>query len=116
MQLKKKGRRCQGAVVVALIAVFLLDMFFWRTRASDALAMAWGSLAIGFFLQVAAIALLSQIPVIREFPKSLPDKGSLARRLVAIVVPFLVLSWIGADLVHKGMHEGGSTLNYRGQR
>jgi hypothetical protein len=26
------------------------------------------------------------------------------------------LSWTGADLVYKGLHDSGTTFNYRGQR
>jgi hypothetical protein len=101
---------------VVIPAVFLLDVFFWSSRSPTFVPIAWGRLGFGIFFQILSLGLLSQLPLIEVFPCNAAFSNGLARRILAIIVPFLVFSWIGADLVHKGLHEGGTPLTYRAQR
>lgn len=106
------GRWIKIVILLGILTFLLVDIYLWVAR-PPGVTVAWGRIFFGVAFQFISLGLFSLLEV-RE--KRSPASKVLARPLISILIPVFVLGWIGSDLVHKGIYQGGQALKYRGQK
>lgn len=111
MIIKSSRLRTYGAAIVTA-ALLIVDINYLISM-SAAAEISYGRVLIGIVLQLASIALVAT-----DLSGSRDGKANQKKNFVAaglsVVVPTLVLGWMGISLFYSGIHEGGIPLKYRG--
>ena len=116
MKMSRKMKR--WAIISIAFIILAIDLWIAFSRPVVLASIAYGRLAVGIFIQFIAVGFLISILVKNGGSKKpyVYSLANIALQTLRILIPFLVISWIGSSLVSKSLHEGGVPLTYRGQR